>query len=137
MRSQLSSRSLLFSLFSFTLISWSLATANADAIKMSDRIHIAKDSRVDSWDRDDTSGSSGSHSGFPGAFCIGHFCSVDGQPGPQGPPGEKGEPGEQGPPGPAKESQTRVVEGEVVLVESGNTEVASATCDADEVATGG
>lgn len=67
-----------------------------------------------------------------------------GATGPQGPQGERGEQGpqgmqgEQGPPGPNKELQARIVDGEVVVVEPGTTEVARAFCgDPDEIATGG
>jgi hypothetical protein len=60
-----------------------------------------------------------------------------GEQGPPGPPGPQGPQGEQGPPGPNKEIQARIVDGEVVIVEPGNREVARAFCNPGEIATGG
>jgi len=51
--------------------------------------------------------------------------------------GSKGEQGEQGPPGPSQELQVRQVFGEPVTIPSGQGEAATASCDSDELATGG
>lgn len=78
--------------------------AGEDAIRISDRIELAKE--MIGGDHEDNSGITALGDSVPDATCIGHFCSVDGQPGPQGPPGPpgpqgpKGDTGNTGPPGP-------------------------------------
>lgn len=51
--------------------------------------------------------------------------------------GPKGEQGEQGPPGPTQELQVRQVMGDPVTIASGQEADATASCDADELVTGG
>ena len=61
-----------------------MATASVDAI--SDRFDIVKGLIDGSWDHEqDNLDIATSDAGLPSAICIGHFCSVDSRPGPQGP----------------------------------------------------
>lgn len=70
-----------FALLVFASIAGSLATASSNAI--SDWFDIAKELIDGSWDHEDNLDIAASDAGLPSALCIGHFCSVDGQPGPQ------------------------------------------------------
>lgn len=60
-----------------------------------------------------------------------------GPQGPAGPQGSQGIQGQQGPPGPEKELEVRSVAGNSVNIPSGQTRTATASCDPDEVVTGG
>ena len=60
-----------------------------------------------------------------------------GPQGPAGPQGSQGIQGQQGPPGPDKELEVRSVAGNSVNIPSGQTRTATASCDPDEVVTGG
>jgi hypothetical protein len=60
-----------------------------------------------------------------------------GATGSQGPQGPQGIQGIQGPAGPDKELQVRSVAGNSVTIPSGQTRTATASCDPDEVVTGG
>ena len=60
-----------------------------------------------------------------------------GDPGNTGPQGPAGPQGPQGPPGPDKELQVRSVAGNTVSIPSGQTRTATASCNSDEVVTGG
>lgn len=60
-----------------------------------------------------------------------------GDTGAEGPQGVQGPQGEQGSPGPDKELQVRSVAGNTVNIPSGQTRTAAATCNPDEVVTGG
>ena len=60
-----------------------------------------------------------------------------GPQGPAGPQGSQGVQGAQGPPGPDKELQVRSVAGNTVSIPSGQTRTATASCNSDEVVTGG
>lgn len=60
-----------------------------------------------------------------------------GPQGPAGPQGSQGIRGQQGPPGPEKKLEVRSVAGNSVNIPSGQTRTATASCDPDEVVTGG
>lgn len=60
-----------------------------------------------------------------------------GPQGPAGPQGSQGIQGQQGLPGPEKELEVRSVAGNSVNIPSGQTRTATASCDPDEVVTGG
>lgn len=60
-----------------------------------------------------------------------------GPQGPQGVQGVQGQQGEQGPPGPNKELEVRQAEGDIVTVPPLSSADATASCNPDEVVTGG
>jgi hypothetical protein len=60
-----------------------------------------------------------------------------GPQGPAGPQGSQGIQGQQGPPGPDKELEVRSVAGNSINIPSGQTRTATASCDPDEMVTGG
>jgi hypothetical protein len=78
--------------------------------------------------------------GPPGPQGLTGLKGDTGASGPQGPPGPQGPQGIQGiqgPAGPDKELQVRSVVGNSVTIPSGQTRTATASCDSDEVVTGG
>jgi hypothetical protein len=78
--------------------------AGGDATRIFDRIELARE--MIGLNHQGDSRVAASQDSMPDPTCIGHFCSVDGQPGPQGltgpqgPAGPKGDTGETGPHGP-------------------------------------